>query len=257
LKRERSEAIMRSIEAIINRQLNRWNSIRHALAYPTDDRSGKAQEMAPERRSHPAICISRDLGSGARAIAGIICERLGYELLGTSIITEMARDLNVQRRLADSLDETIRGRLELFIDSCVAGREIDNKDYFKSLVRIVETFGIQGGVLFLGRGATFILREKAAISVLVTGAEEKRVRRVMRYKELSEKEARKVVRQSDRDRKQFIKTHFNAELYNPANYDLCINTDHLGAQDAADLIFMALERRGRPIDALRLPVAAG
>ena len=58
--------------------------------------------------------------------------------------------------------------------------------------------------------------------------------------ELDEKHAEKEIERFDSSRREFTKRYFKAELENPGNYDLVINTEHLSFDSAASIIVGAL-----------------
>lgn len=248
---------MRNIEEIVQRQMNRWNSITQTLHYiPGKKETGAAAPAEPGSVKHPPICISREIGSGAREICRFLCDRLGYEIFGSSIIDEIAKDLKVQRQLVDSLDEQGRSELELMLQSYMQGREIEFQEYFRSLVRVVKALGKNGGVVMLGRGATFILREQAALNVLVVAPLELRVQRLMTYEQLEEKAAHKLVTEYEHRREQFVRRLFNENIHNPVNFDLVINTGRIPPEEAGELVLQALKVRGYSLESLAMPPSA-
>lgn len=247
---------MRYVEELISRQVNRWNSITQALHYaPGQGPEGEAKEAAPVPPAFPTICISREMGSGAREIASGLCERLGYEFFGSSIIDEIAKDLNVQRQLVDSLDEWGRSELEFMLETYLRGREFESQEYVKSLVRVVKTLAMKGAVVLLGRGATFILKDEAALNVLVISPLETRIKRLMDYDHLDEKTARERVVKYDHQRESFIKHYFGQDIHNPHNFDLTINTGRIPPAEASKLILQALELRGYELDKITIDPA--
>jgi cytidylate kinase len=248
---------MRNIEEIVQRQVNRWNSITQTLHYiPGQLKGGAIASAEPGSVKHPPICISREIGSGAREICRYLCAHLGYEIFGSAIIDEIAKDMNVQRQLVDSLDEYGRSELELMVESYLRGREIESHEYLKSLMRVVRTLGKNGGVVLLGRGSTFILREQAALHVLVIAPLEERIRRMMAYDHLGEAEARKKVLDYDRQREHFIHKYFGGNIHNPALFDLVINTGRIPPERAGELVLDALRMRGYNLEELAMPLAA-
>ena len=244
---------MRSIEELIGRQIHRWNSITEILKYVPGEQPGKAAPAEPGSVRHPPICISRELGSGARVICRHLCQRLGYEMFGRSLIDEIAKDLNVQRQLVDYLDEHGRSELELLIESYMRGREIESREYLGSLIRVVKTLGRGGGVVLLGRGATFILREQAALNVLVVAPLELRVKRLMDYLQITEKDARAQALAYDQMREHFVRKFFGADVHNPSNFDLVINTARIPPEQGGEVVLQALKARGYSLEAMAMP----
>ena len=246
---------MRYIDEIVNRQINRWNSVTQALRYVPGRREAQSPEAEKSGEIHPVICFSRELGSGARMIAQEVCRRLGYEIFGSQIIDEIAKDLKVQRKLVDCLDESGQGSLEMILETFLHGRELESREYFTSLVRVINTLAIKGAVVLIGRGSTFILKQKTALSVLVAAPLELRVRRLSLYEKLDEKAAREKVLHYDREREGFIRRYFREDIHNPSNFDLAINTDRLPPSEGAKLVFAALEARGLSLERLAIAEA--
>lgn len=248
---------MRNIEEIVQRQVNRWNSITQVLHYvPGQKPVPTAVPAEAGALKHPPICISRELGSGAREICRYLCARLGYEIFGSSIIDEIAKDLKVTRQLVSSLDEHGRSELEMMLETYLRGREIESQEYFKSLVRVVKTLGNNGGVVLLGRGSTFILKDLAALNVLIVAPLELRIHRMMEYDNLSEKEAHEKVLGYDHQRENFIRNYFGQNIHNPGLFDLVINTGRIPPEEAGELVIQALKTRGFTIESLALPPGA-
>lgn len=246
----------RNIEELINRQIHRWNSMSDVLKRRSDsliDDDLERQAAEAERAVHPVICISREMGSGAREIARLLCRRLNYELFGREIINQIARDLKVQERLIRSLDEEDRDALGLLVDSFLSGHEIEISDFVNSLTRVVQTLALKGGVVMLGRGANYILRDQSALNVRIIAPFPERVDRVERYLNISTERARKLVEHSDIVRCRFMKRFFHVGLNDASQYDLVINTSRLPAVAATELILSALRVRGFIPERIALP----
>jgi cytidylate kinase len=96
--------------------------------------------------------------------------------------------------------------------------------------------------VILGRGAHLILGQGEALRVLMVAPLEARVLAVMQREGLSEREARHRIAAVEADRKAFLMKHFHADLADPANFDLVVNTAVLGIEGACGTIRAALER---------------
>lgn len=246
---------MRNLEELISRQINRWNSIQQALHYDPGSLPATPEvTVGKPSQVHPAICVSHDLGSGAREILRILGDRLGYEIYGKAIIDDIARDLGVQRMLVDSFDEQAVSGIKVMIDTFLAGREISPDEYLASLARVLDALAVKGGVVLLGRGAYLVVGELSALNVLITAPLEDRVRRFCGYENVGEHQAREKLLESVRNRRQFIRKHFKQDLHDPANFDLTINTARLTAAGAADLILQAIAARGWDLQKVKVPV---
>ena len=244
----------RHIEELIDRQISRWNSMRALLERDAEhEAGGERPRSAFEPPSHPVICISRDIGAGAREVALGLCRRLNYDLYGMELINQIARDLKVQQQLIDSLDENARSDLRLILESYLRGREIETSEYLRALIRIVQTMALRGGVVLLGRGAAYILRERAGLSVMITAPLEKRIERVGNYLGVEPEKARAHTLAEDRKRSQYSYQYFKVDSHDPFNYDLMINTSRVEPPQAIEVILCALRERGYPPEKITLP----
>ena len=243
----------RSIDEIVDRQIRRWSSMAVGLhCEEGDPASGQIPELVRPVLVHPVICISRDLGSGAREVVSVLCERLGYDVFGHAVIDEIARDMHVQRQVIDSMDETSRNELELVIESYLKGREIDSQEYHCSLVRVIKAMALRGGLILLGRGASFILGDQSALNVLITAPEEERIERLMGYLNVDRDTARKQLHESDIAREKFAHKMFGKDIHDIGTYDMLINTSRVSPPMAAQLILKALELRGYDLSVMSL-----
>ena len=245
---------MRSTEEIIHNQIQRYEVIKKvqkaAEGKPDSEKSVKTDPSL----LHPPICISRLLGSGARILAKQLQDRLNYIVFGRDIIDEVAKDLNVQRILIDSLDETTRNNFELILESSLRGREIDRHEYQVSLYRVIQALGSQGGVVFLGRGANCILKEKSALNIFMTADINIRIKRVMEYDGINEEEAKKKIRNFDKNRENFQNTILKNLSGDSCYYDLRIDTTRIKPEQTIDLVIKALELQGYDLNKMKMPV---
>jgi cytidylate kinase len=64
----------------------------------------------------------------------------------------------------------------------------------------------------------------------------------MAREHLAEREARRRIQEVEADRRAFLIRHFHAELDDPTQFDLVVNTALLGIEDACAAIRAAAER---------------
>jgi cytidylate kinase len=76
--------------------------------------------------------------------------------------------------------------------------------------------------------------------VRITAPQRLRIENVARDFNLSPDEAKRRVIKTESNRKAFIRKYFNADIADPTNYDLVINTATLTVDQAVDVIGAAL-----------------
>jgi cytidylate kinase len=172
-----------------------------------------------------------------------VAELLDYGFFGIEIVDRIARELGVQRRLVEGLDERVSSGIERYVADAFRTRPFTETDYLRAVVRTIATLGERGRAVILGRGAPHILPATRALRVLVVAPREARAARIARDEGLGPREAEEVVAQRDAERLRFLRHDFGVEADDPTLYDLAVNTQTLGLEASAALVIDALRRR--------------
>jgi len=217
---------IRSVEQLIEEQMKRWQLMN------TEKR--KAKEVLP------VITISREPGSGGRIVAQNLAAKLTVEVFHQEVLHEMAKRAEVSDQMLATMDERGLSILEDWISSLVFDRHMWPDEYLRHLMNVIGTIGKHGRAVVVGRGANFILPPEQRFRVRITAPRRFRIHKVAQKFDLSEEEAKRRVIKTESDRKAFIRKYFNADIADPDNYDLTINTENLRADQAADVIAAAL-----------------
>ena len=223
---------MPTIEAIIDRQLRRWELEKTI-------RAGHGREEEPRTRFQPVITVSRQRGSGGSIVAERVAERFHYTLLYRDLIERICASAGTVRRIVESLDEHVKPQLTSWFESILGTRYVDRSDYLRHLVETIRSIAELGGVVVVGRGANFIVGPDSGFHVRVVAPRELRIRRLMARDDRPEKEAAREIETSDHDRSGFIRKVYGRDIDDPDAYDLVLNTAHLSIETAATLIVNA------------------
>jgi len=219
------EAHHRSIMRIVEDQCRAWQL-------------GKRE---PQRADRPqVITVSREPGSGGRLVAAGIAEALGYDMFHQEVLHEMAKSADVNHCIMETLDEKGLSVLDEWIASLVDSRHLWPDRYLQHLMRVVGAIGKHGRAVLVGRGANFILPPEVRFRVRIISPREDRVRNVSREFGVSEEFARRRVIKTESDRKAFIRKYFHADISDPANYDLLINTAAVSVEAAVSAVISAI-----------------
>lgn len=218
-----------AIETIVDRQIRRWELEKN-----------RPKETVPiPKKPGPIITISRQKGSGGSLAASKLAELTGFTLIGRDIIDQISVDIGTQKRLVETLDESVRSKFELWVEGIFKRRIVDTSDYLKSLVKIIGAVSHHGNTIIVGRGANFVLGQKRGFHVRVVADSEFRINSLMTRLGISKAEARDEITRSDEQRRKFIKSDFGKDIDNPQEYDLMINSTFLSPEQVAKLIFNA------------------
>jgi cytidylate kinase len=211
--------------------IRKWLHARHAQERLA---KGKVAENVG-----PYIVVSRETGAGGSAIARLVGEKLGWDVLDKEIVDYLASEYGTSRSLVEFVDEKHLSWIEEVFTSWIEGLEFTSSTYVHRLNHLLLLAAHHGNVVIVGRGARFLLPRERGLSVRILAPLDFRVEQVLMQRGLNEKEARKFVEESDREREAFIKEHFHRKSADPHLYDLVINVEKLGQEDAADLIAQA------------------
>ena len=212
----------RSITRIVEDQVNRWRIL--------------GAENPPRTAFLPLVTISRQPGSGGNIVAEQVAEMLGYDLFHQKVIHQMAQSTKVSTRLLETLDEKGLSILEDWIASLVDEQHLWPDQYLQHLMKVIGTIGNHGAAVIVGRGANFILPPERRFSVRIVAPLPTRIGHVARTFGVTAKEARRRIMRTESDRKAFIRKYFYADIGDPLNYDLVLNTGSLNTDQAARAI---------------------
>jgi cytidylate kinase len=181
------------------------------------------------------VTVEREYGSGGAMIARRLAEGLGWKLWDEELTAEIARVAQVDQRVAASCDERVDSLLYRLFKVYARGsyeralpigeaRPFDTDRMFSMLERVIRDVSSRGPCVIVGRGSTYFLREHPeAFHAFIYAPLDEKLRRV-RSLGKSEKEARQLIEEIDRDRAAFIRHYFNSDWpYRPL-YHLMINS---------------------------------
>lgn len=212
---------MRTVEKIVEEQVHRWNLLRREAAEPP-------QTLV--------VTVSRQPGSGGRLVAQAIASKLGLDLFHQEVLHEMAKSARMSERMVQTLDERALSVLEDTITSLVQRRHLWPDEYLRHLLRVIGTIGRHGRAVVVGRGANFILPAEGRFRLRVVADRAFRARQVAEQFTVTEEEALRRIDQTDANRRAFVRKYFHADIADPLNYDMVINTGVLTIEQAADAV---------------------
>lgn len=175
------------------------------------------------------ITISREMASGALAIAQMAAEELDYTLIDGQLVRDIAPQYGLTAEDIDQADE----KPPAFVDS------LDRKLMLtlNQIEMIVLDQARNGNVIIHGRaGRDVLLNMSQIFNVRIIAPFEDRVERLAEAEWIDPELAWKMVRKSDQQRAGFMRFYFDRDWADPLSYDLVINTRYLSEETAARLI---------------------
>ena len=219
---------MKAIEALVDQQIKRWELERKR------PKAGPSEIMAA--KPGPVITISRQRGSGGSLVALRLAELTGFSHFNRELIDGISHEIGIQKRLVETLDESVRSGFQLWVDGIMRGRIVDSSDYMQSLVKVIGAVIGHGKAIIVGRGANFLADSLAAFNVRIVAEREFRIKSLCSRRNLSEQEAGDEVRSNDENRNKFIKNNFGHDIDDPLGYDLIINSTNYTVDQIAGMI---------------------
>ena len=195
------------------------------------------------------ITIGREHGSGGHEIARALAEELGYACYDKEIVDHAAESSNFSREVMDSFDEKRVSPYVIPVPNFVGMGESFrlNMQVAAAQFDAIRSLAEQGNSIFVGRCADYVLRNREdLLRVFIQADEGLRVQEMMRRRNLTEEQARKLIRQVDKDRSSYYRYYTDQTWGEREYYDLCINSGKVGVSGAVQIIkacLLAMENK--------------
>jgi cytidylate kinase len=190
------------------------------------------------------ITIARQHGSSGREIARALSETLGIQCFDKEIVDEAAENSSICKELISSFDEK---RVSPFMLQTTQYPSMNyglglNIQVASAQFDVIRKLADQGDCIFVGRCADYILRERKDLTrVFIMGDQEEKIRCIMNRQQISESEAKKKIKQVDKDRSSYYKYYTDQIWGESENYDLCINSSKIGITGTVNVIKAYIE----------------
>ena len=205
------------------------------------------------------ITLSRQFGAGGAPIGRALAERFGVPFLDREIVAAAAERAGISEADAEGYDERMPGlwqRIasalatsapEIAVPAAAMESSVSpaiGERLFVLTRTIIEEAAAAGGVIILGRGAGFILRDRPEVlRVHLHAVLGDRVRYLTsRVEELppearpDEASLRELCRSVDAARATYLRRRFDVDWMDARHYDLTLDTGRLGLARTIELI---------------------
>jgi len=218
-----------SIEQLIKEQIQKWKSLYESSSGDVETRL-------------PVITISLEPGAGGSLLARRIADRLGFDLFNRDIIEKIAKSAKTRSDAIETVEKERLAGIRDFISSLIEDHYIHPDLYLEHLFEVVGSIGAHGQAVIVGRGANFILPPQQRFSVRVAAPLDIRIRNIVQSHQVSADDARRRIINRESRRSAFIRRAFNADIADPHNYDLVINTGKMSLACAEEAVIGAMMR---------------
>ena len=197
----------------------------------------------------PIVTISRMYGSGGSEVAEQVAHALGWDLLDNELVDAVAVRLGVSSAEVSAREERVPSLAERFADAlslgvpealpaaAVAALPPTDERLLDVTRRVVEEAVSRGPVVLVGRGAQCMLATRSdALHVFCHAPRDALIARATARLGGDARRAAQMVDDTNRQREQYVRRHWNRSWASPTNYHLCLDTAWLGVAGAARLV---------------------
>lgn len=189
------------------------------------------------------ITISREFGSGGRTIGREVANRLGIPFYDKELVDKIALESGFAPKFVEEHGEHAPGKSRLsyaFAHQGVPGimNGLSTADFLWSIqCSTILQLAEEGPSVIVGRNADYILKDrKDCLHVFIHADDDFRADRIVRLYGESEKSPEARLAEKDK-RRQINYQHYTGQTWGMAqNYDLCLNSSHLGIDQCVEII---------------------
>ncbi len=198
------------------------------------------------------IAISRSLAGGGEEVGRVVAKELGFRYADEQIIMMAADEAGVSPELIAGVERTpgltsrilaAAGRLAANPEAWPAHTMLSAQTsprYEDMIERVIRETSQEGNCVIVAHGASICLAGLSGLlRVLVTASPGARAQRLVQETNLSERQAKKAIRDSDRQRRDYLRRLYNVRRELPTHYDMVLNTEVLTVPLAAELVLGA------------------
>lgn len=194
------------------------------------------------------ITIGREHGSNGHDIARALAAELGYTCLDKEIVDTAAENSEFSRQILNSYDEKRVSPYIVPVPHYLGLNESFrlNMQVASAQFEAIRSLAEKGNSVFVGRCADYVLRNREdLLRVFIMADEGYRIRNMMGKKGLSEDEARKLIRQVDKDRASYYRYYTDQLWGERSNFDLILNSGRIGVDGCVKVIRQYIEAMGK------------
>lgn len=202
------------------------------------------------------IVLGRQFGSGGRRIGRRLAEEFGLAYYDKEVLAEAAGRLGFTRQVFDRCDERRPSAFRTFLSNAfgvpdaLMQNPMSNEAIYEAQSRVISQLAQEGGCVFVGRTADYILRHHPhMVSIFLHAPLPHRARSVMkRGEEETLEKATERARRFDRNREEFYNYFTGRKWGHADNYHLCIDTSMLSDDGVFRVISAYLASKYAPAD---------
>lgn len=176
------------------------------------------------------ITISREYGSGGHYIGKLVSEKLSISFYDKELIRMVSDETGL------SIDYVNKNDQKKNLSSSYNPFYNNDDAIFLAESKVIKNLAKKSCVI-VGRCSDYILKDqKDVLRIFIYNGIENKIDRCIKYYKLDKSNAKKEINKINKARAEHYKYYTSRNWSDPINYDLCINTDNMTVEEAAELI---------------------
>ncbi|MBR5645475.1 MAG: cytidylate kinase-like family protein [Treponema sp.] len=193
------------------------------------------------------VSIGRQYGSAGREIGLKLAEKLDIPLYDRNLFEEIGKIKNIDTNNLEKYDEVPR---KFFFSRKVNGYSNSPEENVAELqFGLLKSKAADGdSFIVVGRCADELFRGmEGFISIFIIADMDEKIKRIMEIRNMDPKKARLTIERHDRKRRAYHDYFCKGGKWGDCtNYDICINSSHLGIDGTVDLLYTMIQKmRGK------------
>ena len=176
-------------------------------------------------KKNTIICISREFGSGGREVGQQLSKKLGIPFYDKEILARVAEESDMSEEFVKNHEENA---VYSHIINVPIGHRFPGVDT-EEIMTPEKLFMIQAHVIHE-------LAAENESCIFVGRCAEERIKRIVETEHVTERQAKKMIKQTDWERSSYHNYYTKQKWGDPGNYDLMINSARTGIQKAVEII---------------------
>jgi len=190
------------------------------------------------------LTVSRLYGSGGSEVAAIVAKALGWSLLDNAVVDAVATRMGLSVAEVQAREERVPSLVERLTSAMAMGSQEWMSPIADTRRPTDEQAIVRGPLVVVGRGTQEMLAEREdTLHVFCYAPRKALIARTMKREGLSAEEAARLVDETNKQRDQWVRLHWERDRRAIENYDLSVNTERLGIEGSAQLIVSAARSR--------------
>jgi len=175
------------------------------------------------------ITVSRGSYSKGRELAEKVAQRLGYECISREVLIEASKEFNIPEiKLVRAIHDA-----PSILERFVYGKE----KYIAFIQTDILRHLKKDNVVYCGLAGHFFVGDVAhALRVRVVADMQDRVQAEMKREGISAREAERILKKDDEERRKWSMYLYGIDTHEPRNYDMVLHIGKLTVDDAVDIV---------------------